>query len=111
MGRETLAVWGVLILAALLESGGDALIRFGLRNGRWALLVGAGALVVYGFVVNLTRWDFSRLMGVYIALFFVVSQTIAVVAFRERVQTPTLVGGALIVTGGLVLTFWHPLAQ
>ena len=102
---------GLLALAALLECGGDALIRSGLRGGRWALVAGAAALVVYGFVVNVTRWDFSRLMGVYIAVFFVVSQLVAVLAFRERLQAPTLVGGALEVAGGLLMTFWHPVAR
>jgi small multidrug resistance family-3 protein len=53
-----------------------------------------------------TRWEFSRLMGVYIAIFFVVSQLLAVFLFRERLQVPTLVGGALIIAGGLVLTLW-----
>lgn len=108
MIRETLAVWALLAVAALLESGGDALIRFGLRGGRWALVLGPAALVLYGFVVNLTRWDFSRLIGVYIAVFFVVSQVIAVLAFRERLQPPAIVGGALIVAGGLVMTLWQP---
>jgi hypothetical protein len=30
-------------------------------------------LVIYGFVVNLIQLDFSRLMGVYITVFFLVS--------------------------------------
>lgn len=106
--REVMIVWGLLALAALLECGGDALIRLGLRGARWSLVVGAVALVVYGFVVNLARWDFNRLMGAYIAVFFVVSQLLAVLLFRERLQTPAYVGGALIVAGGLILTFWTP---
>jgi len=68
---------------------------------------GIGGAGAYGFMVNLSRWDFSRLMGVYIAVFFVVSQVMSVVVFRERLHAPALVGGALIVTGGLLLTFWH----
>jgi len=111
MIREVLAVWGLLALAALLESGGDALIRQGLRGARWGLLLGPVALVVYGFVVNLARWDFNRLMGAYIAVFFLVSQGLAVLLFRERLQAPILLGGALIVAGGLVLTFWVPAAK
>jgi small multidrug resistance family-3 protein len=105
--REILTTWTFLALAALLESGGDAGIRMGIRGQKWGFLAGPVALVLYGFVVNLSRWDFSRLMGVYIAIFFVVSQAIAVWVFRERLQAPALVGGALIVAGGLILTFWR----
>lgn len=107
MVREILTVWGLLLAAALLEAGGDAGIRLGLRGQRWGLLLGPLVLVAYGFVVNLARWDFGRLLGVYIALFFLVSQALAIVVFRERLQVPTLVGGALIIAGGLVLTFWQ----
>ena len=53
-----------LVLVALLEVGGDALIRGGLqRRGALLLLAGASALVAYGLLVNLTKLDFSRLMG------------------------------------------------
>jgi small multidrug resistance family-3 protein len=108
MVREIATIWGLLFLAALLEVGGDAGVRAGLRGHRWGLLAGPAALVLYGFVVNLTRWDFGRLMGVYIAVFFIVAQLVAVLVLRERLQPPALVGGALIIAGGLVLTFWHP---
>lgn len=109
--REIIAVWAARALAALLESGGDAGVRLGLRGHLWGFLVGPVALVAYGFVVNLSRWDFSRLMGVYIAVFFLVSQLLAVILFRERLQLPLLVGGALIVAGGMLLTFWHAPAK
>ncbi|MCC2669636.1 MAG: hypothetical protein K0Q72_2107 [Armatimonadetes bacterium] len=111
MIREIVTIAALLLLAALLEAGGDALIRFGLRGAKWGLWAGAVALVVYGFVVNLARWDFGRLMGVYIAIFFVVSQALAVVVFREKLHAPSLLGGALIIAGGLVLTFWVPAAK
>ena len=94
-----------LVVAAALESGGDAAIRRGLTLGSWAwLLVGPAALVLYGFVVNTDRSvDFGALMGSYIAVFFVVSQVIAVVLVGSWPRPLTLVGGALIVIGGLVV--------
>ena len=95
-----------LILAALLESGGDAAIRHGLttRAHVW-LAIGAVVLVLYGFVVNLNRAiDFSALMGVYIATFFVVSQVFAVL-LGERPPPLTLLGGAFIVLGGLIVQY------
>jgi len=36
------------------------------------MMLGAAVLVGYGFMVNLTSLDFSRLMGLYIVIFFVV---------------------------------------
>jgi small multidrug resistance family-3 protein len=105
--REAMAVWTFLTLAALLEAGGDAGVRLGLRGHRWGYLIGLPALIAYGFVVNIGRWEFGRLLGVYIAVFFLVSQLIAAFVFRERLQPPTLIGGALILGGGLLLTFWR----
>lgn len=92
-----------LVLAAVLEIGGDAAIRAGLLRARGPLVVaGAALLVAYGVVVNTNRAvDFGRLMGVYIAVFFVVSQVVALVAFGGRPTARLLVGGALIVAGGL----------
>lgn len=92
-----------LVTAALLEISGDGAIRNGLARSNWGwLAIGAALLVVYGFVVNLNRTiDFGRLMGTYIAVFFVVSQVISFLAFGERPSGRLLVGGALIVAGGL----------
>ncbi len=97
-----------LVLAALLEVGGAALVRFGLRSGRWiGLVAGAAVLFAYGLSVNLPKWDFGRLMGVYIALFFVVAQVVAVAVFHEKIRLPMLVGGLLIVAGGVLMTVWR----
>jgi len=99
----------ILILAALLEVGGDALMRWGLKEGKvLGLIAGAVVLTGYGLMVNLTKLDFGRLMGIYIVLFFVVSQVVAIMVFNEKMKAPLVVGGALIIAGGLVLTYWHP---
>src|SRR5436305_12440775 len=101
--KNALILWSILLAAAVLEVGGDAAIRWGLRNARWGIAGGAAALVGYGLVVNASRLDFSRLLGIYIAVFFVVSQVLAVLCFRERLTAANRVAGALIVAGGLVL--------
>jgi drug/metabolite transporter (DMT)-like permease len=93
---------------ALLEVGGDALIRSGLqRRGVLPLLAGAATLVVYGFMVNLTKLDFSRLMGLYIVLFFLVAQAVAVLIFRESIDRAVMVGGGFIVLGGIIMTVFR----
>ncbi len=77
----------ILLLAAILEVGGDALLRWGLRGGQTlGLVLGGVVLVVYGLTVNVPKWDFGKLMGLYIAMFFVVSQVVAVYFFNEKNQ-------------------------
>ena len=98
-----------LLLAAVLEAGGDALVRAGLFGPnvlRRALLLVAGGLVLlaYGCVVNAPRWDFGRLLGIYVVFFFVVAQVIAWLGFGQRPTLPLLIGGALIIAGGLVIS-------
>jgi small multidrug resistance family-3 protein len=54
--------------------------------------------------VNVNRAvDFGRLMGLYTAVFFVVSQLMSLALFGERPLPSLLLGGALIVAGGLVI--------
>ena len=104
--RMTGFAWIIFVVAATLEVGGDAVIRRGLR-GRNALIVVGGMLTVaaYGLVVNVVRWDFSRLLGVYVAFFALVSVLCGRVIFGERVLPATWVGLAFIVTGGLIIQF------
>jgi len=102
----------VLTVAATLEAGGDALARTGLHSHAPLLRVGffmaaAAVLFIYGVVVNLPPWDFGKLLGVYVALFFVVAQIINLLAFGQRPEPAVLAGGALILAGGMVMTFWR----
>jgi small multidrug resistance family-3 protein len=93
-----------LILAALLEVGGDAFIRWGLKGGRiLGFIMGAVVLFAYGVIVNTPKWDFGRLLGIYIVIFFIVSQFVLIVVFGETLRFPTLIAGVLIVSGGIVL--------
>jgi small multidrug resistance family-3 protein len=105
------AALAILALAAVLEVGGDALVRSGLHAPlvRRASLFLAGALVLfaYGVVVNTTSWDFGKLLGIYIALFFVVAQLVNYFAFQQKPTLPILAGGSLIVLGGIVITVWE----
>ena len=96
-----------LVLAAVLEIGGDAAIRQGLLRSAWPwVALGGAILMAYGLVVNANRAvAFGRLMGLYIAVFFVVSQCMSFVLFDERPATSLTLGGALIVAGGLVIHF------
>src|SRR5262245_57960330 len=99
----------LLLVAALLETGGDALVRSGLQattNTRRALLflIGAVVLFSYGYVVNSPPWDFGRLLGVYIVFFFIAAQLISYIAFGMIPSKAVLLGGVLIVSGGLIIS-------
>ncbi|MFC3070483.1 hypothetical protein [Phenylobacterium soli] len=99
----------LLVLAALLETGGDALVRSGLHagDGRWriALIVlGGVVLTSYGLVVNAPPWDFGRLLGVYVVLFFLAAQLMNLLVFRTPPSPPVLIGGLLIAAGGVVMS-------
>ena len=103
----------VLFVAAVLEAGGDALVRSGLHSPLLLrrvelILLGSIVLASYGVVVNLPPWDFGRLLGVYVTLFFLVAQLINWLGFGLKPTVPILVGGALIMIGGLVISFWKP---
>ncbi len=95
----------LLLVSALLESGGDALVRAGLRGPSWLLAAGAASLVAYGIVVNQSRVDFGRLMGAYIVVFFLVSQVISALFFHQLPRSRTLLGGALLLAGGAVILY------
>ena len=91
----------VLLAAALLEAGGDAIVRGGLHASGAALKTG---LIVLGGVVLLA---YGRLLGVYVSLFFVAAQAINFLAFGVAPAAPIVLGGALIVSGGLLMTVWR----
>src|SRR5690242_15281351 len=94
----------VLVVAAILEVGGDAIVRAGLR-GRGLPVVALGFLVLgsYGVVVNLLQLDFSRLLGVYIGVFALVSVLTGRYLFQERVPGSTWLGLAVILGGSLII--------
>jgi drug/metabolite transporter superfamily protein YnfA len=94
----------VFAAAASLEVGGDAVIRRGLltRSAAWIIL-GCLMLAVYGIAVTSIKWDFGRLMGVYVGFFALASVLYGRFVFREQVPVATWCGLALIVIGGLVI--------
>ncbi len=100
-----------LLVATTLEVSGDAIVRMSIYNhAGWAraglMLAGAALLFGYGFSLNLAPVEFGRVVGLYIATLFVVWQAINFIAFRTMPTPPILAGGALVVAGGLVITFW-----
>src|ERR1700761_1849107 len=110
---DKLIVLGFLIVATTLEASGDAVVRLGLGEGAFVprvglFLAGAALLFGYGTFLNLAPLEFGRVVGLYIATLFVIWQLINFIAFRATPSLPVIVGGALIIAGGAIVTFWTP---
>jgi drug/metabolite transporter superfamily protein YnfA len=102
--RLPLLAWLIFLGAALLEVGGDAAIRHGLRGGRGLpIATGCAMLAAYGLLVNVVRWDFARLLGVYVAVFALVSVVFGRFLFQEPVPPSTWLGVATICLGGAIV--------
>ncbi|MDR3556024.1 MAG: hypothetical protein P4L55_14800 [Syntrophobacteraceae bacterium] len=101
-----LGAWLVFVGSALLEVGGDAVVRKGLRGASVAVILAGGLMLAgYGLLVNTVRWDFSRLLGVYVAVFAIVSIMAGKFVFGESIANATWLGLLIIVAGGLVIQF------
>ena len=100
-----------ILIATILEVTGDAIVRMCIYNhtGLYRiamLLVGTLLLLGYGTALNLAPVAFGQVVGLYIAILFVVWQTINYIAFGSIPTWPVIMGGAMIVAGGMIVTFW-----
>jgi hypothetical protein len=100
-----------LIVATSLETFGDAIVRIGIGQTAWLprsalFLAGAVFLFGYGLSLNLAPIEFGRVVGLYIATLFIMWQLVNLIVFRSPPGMPVWFGGALIVAGGLIVTFW-----
>jgi small multidrug resistance family-3 protein len=101
-----------LIAATTLETFGDAVVRMGIGQTAWLprvalFLAGALLLFGYGLSLNLAPIEFGRVVGLYIATLFIVWQLVNLIVFRAPPGMPVWFGGALIIVGGLIVTFWE----
>ncbi|HME45799.1 MAG TPA: hypothetical protein VKF36_22105 [Syntrophorhabdales bacterium] len=102
----TYLAWLIFLGAAILEVCGDAVVRKGLRGkSLFAILSGCAMLGCYGVVVNTVKWDFSRLLGVYVSVFALISVLFGRLIFKERIPNATWVGLAIMIVGGLIIQF------
>jgi len=96
----------IFVGAAILEIGGDAIIRKGMRTSGTVLIVlGFVILGCYGIVVNSVKWDFSKLIGVYVGVFATVSIIVGRFLFKENIPASTWIGLIVIIIGGIIIQF------
>lgn len=101
----------LLLAATVLEVSGDAVVRTAIYQQvgsvRLAWLLGGSMLLLgYGAFLNIAPVEFGRVVGLYIATLLVVWQIINFVAFRTLPGLPVWLGGALVIAGGVIITFW-----
>lgn len=100
-----------ILICTIFEATGDAIIRkclyqyTGMMRFGWMFL-GMALLLGYGIFLNLAPAEFGKIVGLYIATLFVVWQVVNYISFKSLPTLPVIVGGLLIVTGGLITTFW-----
>jgi hypothetical protein len=110
--------YAILLLAAILEVIGDALIRTGLPRwsggarivGTVVIAAGIAVLATYGVFVNKLPLDFSSTLGLYVAFFAVVSCVIGGIRDRE-VKLTTIAGIVVILVGGLIINYGQKAAR
>jgi hypothetical protein len=112
LASDRLGALSLLALAAFFEAFGDSLFQSGIHRAGGVsrvIFLASGAMILglYGFTVNIPHWDFGKLLGLYVVMFFLVAQVVARVRFHQAPTAPIYVGGALIVAGGLVIGFWR----
>ncbi|HTD72317.1 MAG TPA: hypothetical protein VK652_02230 [Steroidobacteraceae bacterium] len=103
----------LLLAATVLEVSGDALVRMAIYNHVGParigfFFIGAVLLLGYGTLLNLAPLEFGQVVGLYLATLFVVWQVVNFVAFRALPTLPIVLGGALVIAGGAIITFWKP---
>ena len=99
-----LILWVAFALAAIFEVGGDAVIRMGIKNDNVVVMIfGALSLAGYGLIVNTLDWDFSMILGVYVAVFASAGVLFGRFVFRESIPFTTWLGLGFIIVGALII--------
>lgn len=118
-----------LIIAAVLEVGGDAMIRDGIKDkSLFYLVAGVGLLALYGLFVNVLStqsvigrlvnfrsllgaddWQFSNQLGLYVGFFALAGVAWGHNRYGDTVSAPTIAGLVLIGLGGLTMQYGQKL--
>ena len=96
-------------VAALLEAGGDALVRkglprlYGLRKIRFLPVRRIGFIRVW-LCCEFAPLGLRPSLGVYVVFFFVAVQLISYVVFQQVPSRTVLIGGLFIIIGGAIVS-------
>jgi drug/metabolite transporter (DMT)-like permease len=109
--HDDMKIFAFVLVAAILEASGDAILRLAphhqsLPSRVGLFLFGSVLLALYGTSLNLAPVDFATVTGVYVATVFVVFQLNSYLFFHQIPSPPIYVGGALIISGAMVIMLW-----
>ena len=94
----------IFYFAHVFEVGGDAVIRMGIKNNNLVVMIfGALSLAAYGLIVNTLDWNFSMILGVYVAVFALTGVLFGRFVFRESIPVTTWLGLGFIMVGALII--------
>lgn len=101
-----------VLAATIFEAAGDALLRIAIHSHAWPIrigyfITGAVLLTMYGTSLNVAPVEFGKVVGLYVALLYIVFQVTNYLAFKAKPTLPVFVGGVLIVAGGLLVLLWQ----
>ncbi len=101
-----------VLAATIFEAAGDALLRVAIHSHAWPIRIGyfvtgAVLLTMYGTSLNVAPVEFGKVVGLYVALLYIVFQVTNYIAFKAKPTLPVLLGGVLIVAGGLLVILWQ----
>jgi len=104
-------VLAFIVAATIFEAVGDAVMRIALHYhvmpARIFLFASAAVLLaMYGAFLNLAPVEFAEATGVYLASLFVAFQVVNYLFFKTAPSPGVLVGGAFIVIGAAIITYW-----
>lgn len=100
-----------IVAATIFEAVGDAVMRIALHyhvmpTRIFLFASGTLLLAMYGVSLNLAPVEFAEATGIYMASLFIAFQVTNYLFFHKGPSRPVLVGGALIITGALVVSLW-----
>jgi hypothetical protein len=105
-------VLAFVVVATMFEAVGDAVMRIALQispalPARIALFGLASVLLaMYGAFLNLAPVEFATVTGMYLASLFIMFQLVNYLFFRNIPSSGVLVGGAFIIAGSAIVSFW-----
>ncbi|WP_263409755.1 hypothetical protein [Terriglobus tenax] len=105
-----------VLAATVFEAVGDAVIRIAVHTGNMRarvmfFLLGSLLLTAYGTCLNIAPVEFATVVGLYIALLFIVFQITNYLFFDVAPTIPVLLGGVLILSGSAIVYLWRPVVE
>lgn len=100
-----------VLVATVLESAGDAILRVALESSATTayrigfFVLGAVLVTAYGTTLNLAPVAFASVVGLYVALLFIMFQIMNYAFFKVLPTMPVYLGGTLVIAGGLIVYF------